>query len=138
MTTIISVVSFPDVSVPKSTEVTITCSIAGLSQNTPITWVGADGKDISTKESSNYGFNEESFSNGNKVSELTIKQPVLSDLSTESVFKCKLQSVEFPDNSPEVVKEMTLTLLELSEYGFLVVFYSITGLSIVPIRKLYL
>ena len=50
---------------------------------------------------------------GSKASTLTIKTAKLALISSGDVFKCKLKSALYPTDSPEVVKEMVLTLLTL-------------------------
>ena len=50
---------------------------------------------------------------GSKASTLTIKTAKFASLSSGDVFKCKLKSALYPNDSPDVVKEMVLTLLAL-------------------------
>ena len=108
-----SVVTFEDRSVVTATDQTLTCSISGLSQSTTITWIGPDNNEISISDTTNYVIDQGSFVFGNKASTLTIKTAKLAVLSSGDVFKCKLKSAQYPDDSPDVVKEMTLTLLTL-------------------------
>ena len=108
-----SAVQFDDVALPPPTELSISCIITGISQNTPITWIGPDDIEISDSDTNNYVINQGTYVFGSKASTLNIKEAKLSTLSTESVFKCKLKSALYPTISPEVVKEMTLTFLEL-------------------------
>ena len=93
----------------------ITCSVSGLSQDTPIVFVDPDDADISTDDTDNYVINEGQFLSGSKTSFLTITQQKLSELASGSVFKCKLKSTLYPTQSPDVIAEMTLTFLGLSE-----------------------
>ena len=108
-----SAVQFDDVALPPPTELSISCIITGISQNTPIKWIGPDDIEISDSDTNNYVINQGTYVFGSKASTLNIKEAKLSTLSTESVFKCKLKSALYPTISPEVVKEMTLTFLEL-------------------------
>ena len=57
--------------------------------------------------------NQGTFVFSSKASTLIIKPSVLESLPSSSVYKCKLKSAAYPDFSPEVVNEMTLTILEL-------------------------
>ena len=104
-----------DRSVSTGIDQTISCEISGLSQNTPVTWIDAAGNEISDTDTENYVISQGSFILGSKTSSLTIKQTVLQNLEKTSVFKCKVKSSLFSENSPDVVKEMTLTLLELGK-----------------------
>ena len=54
---------------------------------------------------------------GSKASTLTISNSLykIDPKFEPTVFKCKLKSATYPDFSPEVVNEMTLTILELGE-----------------------
>ena len=109
---------FEDVAVPKpSTDFPLTCAISGLSQDTPVTWIGPDNNEISGSDS--YVIDQGSFVFGNKISTLTIKQSKILTLPATSSYKCKLKSALYPAASPDVVKEMTLTLLELGKIIFL-------------------
>jgi hypothetical protein len=112
----ISAVSFDDRSVSTATVQTITCGITGLSAETAVVWIGPDDNEISVSDTSNYIINQGSYSVGSKSSSLTIQTGKLSTLSTNSVFKCKLKSALYPTHSPDVVKEMTLTLLSLGMF----------------------
>ena len=89
------------------------CTISGLSQNTPVTWIGPDNNEISTSDTDNYVIDQGNYVFGSKTSTLTIKTAKLAVLSSGDVFRCKLKSAQYPDDSPDVVKEMTLTLLSL-------------------------
>ena len=92
--------------------------MAGLSQNTPVTWIDPDNNEISISDTNNYVIDQGGFAFGNKASTLTIKTVKLAVLSSGDVFKCKLKSAQYPDDSPDVVKEMTLTLLTLGKFRF--------------------
>ena len=87
-----------------------------MSEDTLVTWIDAAGNEISNIDTNNYVISQGSYSSGSKTSSLTIKQIVLQNLQKTSVFKCKVKSSLFSENSPDVVKEMTLTLLELGSY----------------------
>ena len=102
-----------DVAAPVSVEQTITCSISGLSANTPVSWIDPADNEISASDTNNYEIDQGTYVFGNKVSTLTIKQTVLASLPTTSVYKCKLKSSLYSTYSTDVVKEMTLTLLQL-------------------------
>ena len=97
----------------------ITCTVFGLSQNTPVTWIGPDNIEISDSDTNNYIIDQGSYAFGNKASTLTIKTAKLDDLSSGDVFKCKLKSALYPVDSPDVIKEMTLTLLNFGKAAFL-------------------
>ena len=105
--------TFEDRTVVPATDKTITCSISGLSENTPVTWIGPDNLEISKADNLNYVSEEGEYVLGSKAATLTIKAAKISSLSSGSVFKCKLKSSRYPINSPDVVKEM-----ELSFYTF--------------------
>ena len=107
----ISDVVFEDRSVIAEVDQTLTCTISGLSQDTPVTWIGPDNNEISTSDTNNYVIAQGTFSSGNKESTLTIKTVKLQSLTSSSVFKCQMKSSLYPTFSPEVVNEMTLTLL---------------------------
>ena len=102
---------FEDRSVLADVDQKLTCTISGLSQDTPVTWIGPDNNEISDSDTSNYVVDQGSYSLGSKSSTLTIKTVKLQSLSSSSIFKCQLKSALFPTFSPEVVNEMTLTLL---------------------------
>ena len=105
-----------DTAVTTATDQSIRCSISGLSQNTPVTWIDPDDNEISDSDSSNYEIDQGLFGIGFKTSELTIKAAKLAVLTSDSVYKCKLKSSLYPVNSPDVVKEMRLTLLDFGKY----------------------
>ena len=113
--TIFSAVSLEDRSVSIATDQTITCVISGLSQDTSVTWIDPDDNVVSVSDADNYIVDQGSFVFGSKTASLTIKTAKLADLSSGDVYKCKLRSSRYPDNSPDVVKEMVLTLLSLGE-----------------------
>ena len=113
LNTSISAVSLEDKSVSTATDQTVTCVISGLVQNTPVTWIDPDNNIISESETISYKVDQGTFVFGSKSAILTIKAAKLADLSSGDVYKCKLRSSLYPDNSPDVVKEMVLTLLSL-------------------------
>ena len=106
---------FEDKAVTTATEQNLVCTISDLSENTPITWLDPDNNEISESDTDNYVINQGSYVFGSKASTLTITPAKLSSLSSGDVFKCKLKSARYPADSPEVVREMTLTLLALGE-----------------------
>ena len=53
---------------------------------------------------------------GNKISTLTIKVDKINSLTSGDRFKCKVRSSLYPTYSPEIVKEMTLTILTFGNY----------------------
>ena len=112
---IFSAVEFVDRSVSTKINQVLTCTISGLSQNTPITWIDPDNNEISESDTDNYEIGQGSYVFFSKASTLTIKPLVLESLPTTSVFKCKLMSAAYPEFSPDVVNEMTLTLLKLGK-----------------------
>ena len=56
-----------------------------------------------------------SYVAGSKSSVLTIKTAKLATLSGTPVYKCKLKSAIYPSDSPDVINEMKLTLLNLGK-----------------------
>ena len=95
-------------------ETTLTCSISDLSSDTPVIWIGPDENQISQLDSSNYVVDQGTFLDGNKESTLLIKLLKMQSLSSSSNFKCQLKSALYPTHSPDVQKQMTLTVLSLS------------------------
>ena len=112
----ISAVEFVDRSVSKRKDQTLTCSLSGISQDSPITWINPDNVEISDSDTDNYVIDQGTFVFGRKASTLTIKQQVLQSLPETSVYKCKVKSSAYPEFSVESVNEMTLTLLELGQF----------------------
>ena len=106
-------VLFEDRSVSTAKEQTIICSISGLSENTPVTWIDPDNNDISNTDTDNYVIDQGSYSLGSKSATLLIKTAKLATLTSGDTFKCTLKSTFHATFSPEVVKEMVLTLLTL-------------------------
>ena len=111
----LSAVSLEDRSVSIAKDQTLTCVISGLSQDTQVTWIDPDDNFVSVSDTDNYVVDQGSFVFGSKSAFLTIKTSKLVELSSGDVYKCKLRSSRYPDNSPDVVKEMVLTLLSLGE-----------------------
>ena len=107
--------NFADKSVSTKQDQTLDCIISGLSQNTPVTWIDPNGDEILESDTSNYVIDQGSFVFFTKASTLTIKQSAFESLPKSSIFKCKLKSAAYAEFSPEVINEMTLTLLELGE-----------------------
>ena len=105
----------------------LTCTISGLSQDTPVTWVDPDNNEISNTDTSNYAIDQGTFIFGSKASTLTVKQSKLENLPSSSIFTCKLKSALYPTYSPEVVKEMTLTLIGLSKFVLMLEFLLTIG-----------
>ena len=106
---------FEDRSVITVADQVLACTISGLSQSTPVTWIDPDNNEISSSDTDNYVIDQGTFVFGSKASSLTIKTAKLAVLSSGNVFKCKLKSALYPDDSPDVVKQMTLTLLTLGK-----------------------
>ena len=98
-----------------ATDQTITCALSGLSLDTQVTWIGPDNNEISDSDTSNYVIDQGSYSLGSKSSTLTIKTAKLAVLTSGDVFKCKLKSSLFTVHSPDVIKQMKLTLLKLGK-----------------------
>ena len=109
---------FLDKSVSPKIEQTISCTISGLAQDTQVKWIDPNDNEISESDTNNYVIDQGTLFLDKKSSILTIKKVVLQSLSTSSIFKCKLKSAAYPDYSPDVVNEMTLTLLELGKNCF--------------------
>ena len=99
-----------------ATDQSITCTVTGLSQDTPVTWIDPDNNEISDSDTDNYVIDQGTFVFGNKASTLTIKTAKLAALSFGSQFRCKVKSSLYPVTSPEVSKEMILTLLTFGKY----------------------
>ena len=99
-----------------ATDQTLVCTISGLSQNSPVTWIGPDNNEISDSDTNNYVIDQGTYIFGSKASTLSIKTAKFASLSSGDVFKCKLKSALYPTDSPEVVNEMTLTLLSLGKW----------------------
>ena len=110
-----SAVLFEDKVVTTATDQNLVCIISGLSQNTPIIWIGPDSNEISDSETNNYVIDQGSYLSGSKTSTLTIKAATFAFLSTGDEFKCKLKSAFYPTDSPEIKKNMALKLLSLGE-----------------------
>ena len=98
---------------PTATDQTITCSISGLSQNTPVTWIDPDNNEISDTDTDNYVIDQGIYSLGSKSATLTITAAKISALTSGDVFKCKLRSSLYGTHSPDVIKSMTLSFLTL-------------------------
>ena len=103
-----------DESAARGTAATITCTISGLSENTPVVWIDPDNNEISESDTENYVINQGTYVFFSKASTLKIEQSKLDTLPSSSTFKCQLKSAQYPTYSPNVVKEMRLTLLDLS------------------------
>jgi hypothetical protein len=113
----ISAVVFEDKAVTTATNQEIQCIFSELSQDSKVTWIGPDNSEISDSDASNYVIDQGLEFFGNKASTLTITTAKLASLTSGDVFKCKLKSAKYPVASPEVVKEMTLTLLSLGKFN---------------------
>ena len=108
-----SVISLNDRSVSTATDQTLSCLISELSQNTPVTWIDPDDNEISESDTSNYVVDQGTYIFGSKSATLTITTAKMAGLTSGDVFKCKLRSARYPVNSPDVVKQMVLTILSL-------------------------
>jgi hypothetical protein len=109
-------VVFEDKAVTTASNQELECAFSGLSQDSKVTWIGPDNNEISDSDNSNYVIDQGIEFLGNKVSTLTITTAKLASLSSGVVFKCKLKSAKYPVDSPEVVKEMTLTILTFGKF----------------------
>ena len=118
-----SEITLDDQSISTATSQTLTCSITGLSAETAVTWIDPKNNLISASDTDNYEIDQGDYVLGSKSSSLTIKTPILSTLSSGDVFKCKLKSVLYPAQSPDVVKEATVTVLSLGMGFYFIVIY---------------
>ena len=84
-----------------------------MSAETAVTWIGPDDNVISGSDTDNYIVDQGSYSSGSKSSTLVIKVAKISSLTSGAVYKCKVKSSLYSEHSPEVLKEMVLTLLNL-------------------------
>jgi hypothetical protein len=109
----ISAVVFDDRSITTATDQTITCGITDLSAETAVTWIGPDNVEISISDINNYEIDQGKYVLGSKSSSLTIKTSKIATLNSGDKFKCKLKSAKYATYSPDVIKEMILTLLTL-------------------------
>ena len=112
---IFSDVALEDKTVVPATDQAITCLVSGLSQNTPVTWIGPDNLSISESDTDNYVVSQGSYVSGSKAATLTVKAEKLATLTSGDIFKCKLKSSLYPVDSPEVVKQMNLNFFTLSK-----------------------
>ena len=110
-------VNFDDTSITTATDQLLTCTLTGLSQDTAVTWIDPDNNEISESDEENYVIDQGSYVFGNKISTLTIKVAKINSLTSGDRFKCKVRSSLYPTYSPEIVKEMTLTILTFGNYG---------------------
>ena len=97
--------------------------MSGLSQQATVTWKDPDGNDIS--DGADYTVNQGTWLSENQESVLTITQAKLENLKSnpaQHIFTCSVKSGEYPVNSPDVEKTMTLTILPLSKYLYPCVF----------------
>ena len=118
----ISAVIFENKSITTASNQALTCTISGLSQNTPVTWIDPDNEEISESDSENYVIDQGEYDSGSKSSTLTIAAAKISSLSTGDLFKCKVRSALYPTYSPDIVKEMVLTLLAFGTVIFILKF----------------
>ena len=115
----VSAMVFEDRAISTATQQNLDCIISGLSENTPLTWIGPDNNEISSTDSENYIIDQGIYFLGSKSSTLTIKTAKLASLTSGDIFKCKLKSALYPADSPEVISEMVLTLLTLGKFSLL-------------------
>ena len=118
----ISAVIFENKSITTASNQALTCTISGLSQDTPVTWIDPDNEEISESDSENYVIDQGEYDSGSKSSTLTIAAAKISSLSTGDLFKCKVRSALYPTYSPDIVKEMVLTLLAFGTVIFILKF----------------
>ena len=114
----ISAVVFDNKSITTATEQFLTCTVSGLSQNTPVTWIDPENNEIPDSDTSDYVIDQGTYVFGSKASTLTIKTDKINSLSSGDTFKCKLRSAQFSTYSPDVVKEMALTVLTLGKQPY--------------------
>ena len=111
--TLLSAVSLEDRSISTATAQTISCRISGLSEDTPVTWIDPDDIEILETDTENYLVDQGNFVFGSKSATLTIKTAKMGSLTSGDRYKCKLKSPKYPTNSPDIIKQMVLTLLNL-------------------------
>ena len=124
---IFSAVELLDRSVATGVDQSLTCTISGLSQDAPVTWIDPDNNEISNTDTNNYVIDQGTYIFGSKASTLSIKKSKLQSLPSSSIFKCELKSARYPTYSPDVVKEMTLTLIGLSKFVLMLEFLLTIG-----------
>ena len=113
---ILSDVVFEDQTVVPVTDQTLTCQISGLSQDSPVSWVGPNDQEISESDTDNFVVNQGQYIFGSKAATLTIKAAKMVSLTSGDIFKCKLKSSLYATHSPEVVNEMNLSFFTLGTY----------------------
>ena len=93
---------------------TIQCYVSELS-STPVTvvWIDPQNNLISASDTSNYIINQGSVLNGNQTTTLTIKTPILSLMTSQQLYKCRVKSQQYPTSSPDIEKNITLDPLTL-------------------------
>lgn len=117
----LSAVDFVNRAVVTATDQQLTCRISGLSADTTITWVDNDNLPILDTDTDNYVIDPGTYVlGGSKASVLTIKKAKLDTWAAGDTYnyKCKLKSALYPVDSPTVVNQMVLTILELGETYF--------------------
>ena len=97
------------------TDQTLTCTVSGLSQNTPVFWIDPENNQVDNFDTENYVIDQGTYVLGNKVATLTIKEAKVVTLGSSSVFRCRLKSAIFPTYSPDVVKEINFSFLGLGK-----------------------
>ena len=105
-----------DVTMVTASDQQISCVVTGISQLTTVTWSGPDQQEISSALNS-YTVDQGSLSGDKQQSLLTIPATILQNLvNTQSThsFTCTVRSGQYPIDSADVTKSMTLTLLTFS------------------------
>ena len=91
-------------------EQTISCSINGLDGAANVKWLDGAGTEIDQSETDNYSLDngKSGFSAGSQTTQLTLKQPILSSISSVQTFKCAVTSGQYP-GSGEFEKDILVT-----------------------------
>ena len=106
----ISAVLLEDKSLVTATTQSITCSLSGLSASADIVWIDPQNANIPIS-GADYSVNTGSVSSGNQESVLVIQPSILQSMVGNTTYKCQAKSTLYPDNSPNVIKEVVLTTL---------------------------
>ena len=95
----------------------LTCTITGLSESTTVTWVDPDNLSILDTDTVNYDIDQGTYDSGERRSTLKIKKAKLDTFTAGQTYnyRCKLKSALYPDDSPFVVNQMVLSILELGQ-----------------------
>ena len=76
----------------------LTCDIAGHAAAADIKWIDPEGNDIPDGDSTNYIVDDgkSGYSAGSQTTELTLKEAVVSAISSAKTYKCSAESGYFP------------------------------------------